>query len=129
LGWKEKNYLNIKNDLIEQLGTINSQQTSLYLKDIYYAAGDTVDIQYAALKSLLDQQTKISFGVFRDILVNDPPVINLDSDSDNDSYDESFFDGLYDSLRLTATIVRDIFPLINIDDYKDPVLQLMASLV
>lgn len=127
LGWKEKNYLKVKNDFIEQLGMIESQPASLYLKDVFYAAGDTVDLQYAALKSLLNQQTKYSYSVFRDIVINDPPVINLDSD--RDSYDESFLDGLYDSLQLTASIIKDIFPLIDIDDYKYSLLEIMSSLV
>jgi hypothetical protein len=67
--------------------------------------------------------------VFRDIIINDPPVINLDSDSDNEVYDESFLEGLSDSLELTAAIAKDILPLINIDDYKYPVLRIMSSLV
>ena len=130
LNWKEKNYLIAKKDFIDQLSTIPSKEASVYLKEIYYAAGDTVDIQYSVLGSLLGQQTKHSFAVFRDIVLNDPPVLNLNSNSDKDDYDEeSFLEGLHDSLQLTASIARDILPLINIDDYKYPVLELMSSLV
>ena len=130
LNWKDKNYLNAKKEFIAQLGTIPSQQASLYLRDIYFTAGDTVELQYQALENLLSQQTKYSFGVFRDILLNDPPILNLDLYNKDEEYeDETFLDGLYDSLQLTASIARDILPLINIDDYKYPLIQLMAKLV
>jgi uncharacterized protein YbaP (TraB family) len=131
LNWQDKNYLNAKKDFIDQLGTIPSQQTSLYLKDIFYAAGDTVDLQYKALENLLSQQTKYSFGVVRDILLNDPPILNLNSSPGNDENfdEETFFEGLYDSLALTSFIVKDLLPLMNIDDYKYPMIQLLAKLV
>jgi hypothetical protein len=131
LSWKDKNYLDAKKDFIDQLGTIPSQETSLYLKDIFYAAGDTVDLQYKALENLLSQQTKYSFGIFRDILLNDPPILNLNSSPGNDDNfdEETFLEGLYDSLALTSYIAKDMLPLINIDDYKYPMIQLLAKLV
>ena len=130
LNWKDKNYLNAKKEFIAQLGTIPGQQASLYLRDIYFTAGDTVELQYQVLENLLSQQTKYSFGVFRDILLNDSPILNLDLYNKDEEYeDETFLDGLYDSLQLTAFIARDILPLINIDDYKYPLIQLMAKLV
>jgi len=131
LNWKDKNYLNAKKDFIDQLGTVPSQQTSLYLKDIFYAAGDTVDLQYKALENLLSQQTKYSFSIFRDIVLNDPPILNLNSSPGNDEnfVEETFLEGLYDSLALTSYIAKDLLPLINIDDYKYPIIQLLAKLV
>lgn len=130
LNWKDKNYLNAKKDFIDQLSTIPGEQTSLFLKDLFYAAGDTVELQYKVLESLLGQQTKFSYSVFRDILINDPPVLDLDESRDKEEYDkETFLDGLYDSLQLTAAIAKDILPLINIDDYKLPVIEIMAKLV
>lgn len=38
-------------------------------------------------------------------------------------------DGLYDSVQLTATIFKDILPLINVEDYKWPVMYLTADLI
>jgi len=131
LNWGDKNYLDAKKDFIDQLGTIPSQQTSLYLEHIFYAIGDTVDLQYKILENLLAQQTKFSFGIFRDIVVRDPPVLNLNFTYEkDDDYDEgSFLEGLYDSLELTSSIVNDLLPLVNIDDYKYPIIELMSKLV
>jgi len=38
-------------------------------------------------------------------------------------------DDLYDSLKLTKTILPDILPLINIDDYRNSVMHLLAVMV
>jgi uncharacterized protein YbaP (TraB family) len=131
LNWKDKNYLNAKKEFIDQVGTISAKEASEYLKNIYLATGDTVDLQYSVLENLLSQQTKYSFGVFRDIVINDPPILNLNSIYDDEEQydDETFLEGLYDSLQLTASIAKDILPLINIDDYKDPMLRLLSRLV
>ena len=111
------------------MSTISSEKSSLLLKELFYASGDTVELQYKILESLIGQQTKYSYSVFRDILVSDPPILNLSS-SDNDAeYEENFLQGLYDSLELTATIAKDLLPLLNIDDYETPVIELMEELV
>ena len=36
---------------------------------------------------------------------------------------------MYDSLDLTSSIASDLLPLLNIDDYKNPLIQLMSRLV
>lgn len=79
LTWKEKKYLDVKNSFIIKLASMPSKAASDYLKEIYYAAGDTLSLQYGALEALLLQQTGYSFGVFRDILVNEPPVLNVNT--------------------------------------------------
>ena len=38
-------------------------------------------------------------------------------------------DELYDSLKLTKTILPDLLPLLNLDDYKWPVMKLLARMV
>jgi hypothetical protein len=63
--------------------------------------------------------------------MNDPPVLNTNTLFDKgDDYrgTDLFLDALYDSLPLTATIIKDIIPLVNVDDYKYPMLKLMAAL-
>lgn len=128
VNWKDNNYINTKKDLISKLSTIADQKASAYLKDLYYAAGDTVEFQYTALQALLGQQTKYSFSTFRDIMISEPPVLNISSGEENEYSETSFLNALYDSLSLTATIIKDLLPLINIDDYKYPVLEVMATL-
>ncbi len=144
LDWKEKKYLDTKGLLIGKLGDIKTAAAADYLKNIYYAAGDTVELQYVALESLLQQQTSYAFNVFRDIITVEPPVLDLSSGSGDFvsstiilrkpghstySYDNgSFLDELFDSLKLTKTILPDLLPLLNIDDYKTPVMSLLGRM-
>ncbi|HEX2534303.1 MAG TPA: hypothetical protein VHK69_11230, partial [Chitinophagaceae bacterium] len=139
LGWKERKYLETKTGLIELLGTVPTKAASDFLKDQYYGSGDTLELQYAALSALLAQKTPYAYGVFRNILVQEPPVLNLEMDettaitvtSGYGAYNEqeSFLNGLYDSLQLTRGIIKDLMPLLHIPDYKQPVMELMGTLV
>lgn len=46
------------------------------------------------------------------------------------SYDNgSFMDELRDSLKLTRTILPGLLPLLNLDDYKSSMMQLLAEMV
>jgi uncharacterized protein YbaP (TraB family) len=149
VNWSEKKYLDIKKSLINKLGDIHSKQCSDCLKELYYSAGDTIEIQYAALESLLQQQTQYAFTAFRDIITVEPPVIEVSSGASysdfnlnrfrfnvnstlwgSGSYDNGdFWDELYDSLKLTRTILPDILPLLNIDDYKWRTMKLLGKMI
>lgn len=144
LNWSEKKYLDTKKALIGKLDDITTREASDYLKWLYYAAGDTIELQYSILEMLLQQKTNYSFGVFRDIITNEPPVLNVGNnhkwsgssplipnvgtsrtvDIDNNN----FLDELYDSLKLTRTIFPDLLPLVNLDDYKYTIMQLLARM-
>jgi uncharacterized protein YbaP (TraB family) len=147
--WSDKKYLETKKSLINKLGDINSKSSSDFLKELYYAAGDTVEIQYAVLESLLQQQTQYAFNVFKNIITIEPPVLESNSNSSysdfnlnrfrfnvnsrfwNDSnYDNGdFWDELYDSVKLTRTILPDILPLLNLDDYKWRTMRLLERMI
>ncbi|HEX2609119.1 MAG TPA: TraB/GumN family protein [Flavisolibacter sp.] len=147
LTWKEKKYLDLKNAMISKLGDMPSTESALFLRDLYYAAGDTVEMQYRALESLLQQETAFSYQTFRDIMLNEPPVLNIsgsdedrsasiysrasyrDYDEDDDYSDGDFMDNLTDSLALTRTIFKDLLPLININDYEKPLMGLLETMV
>jgi len=148
LSWKEKKYLEVKKSLISKLGDIKTKASSDLLKELYYAAGDTVDMQYIALESLLQQQTQYAFAVFKTIISVEPPVIEGGYNSSfnnfnpgnyryirsrymaDNSYDNGdFWDELYDSVQLTRTILPDILPLLNLDDYKWKTMRLLARMV
>ncbi|MGC4039194.1 MAG: TraB/GumN family protein [Chitinophagaceae bacterium] len=142
--WKDKKYLETKKNFINKLKRIDSKESADYLKGLYFAAGDTVEIQYAVLETLLQQQTKYSMNLFKDIITVDPPVLqnnNLPDYSNyyakwrNSSYykslqlsDGDFMDELYDSLKLTRTILPNLLPLLNLDDYKWPMMRLLAKM-
>jgi len=148
VSWKEKKYLEVKKLLIGKLGDIKTRASSDLLKDLYYAAGDTIDMQYVALESLLQQQTQYAFAVFKTIISVEPPVIESGYNSSvnnfnpggrfnirsryvsNNNYDNGdFWDELYDSVQLTRTILPDILPLVNLDDYKWKTMRLLGRMI
>ena len=155
LNWKEKKYLEVKKDFVWQLAYVKSKESADFLKSIYFAAGDTVDLQYTALEALLTHRTAYAFSVFKDIMTNDPPVLGVDEQNtyspyrmmtsvfnrgdqdyaqavyDYRSFSRSgdFMDDLSDTLQLTATIIKDLMPLININDYEEPIMELMGTLI
>jgi hypothetical protein len=147
LNWEEKKYLDIKKSLIGKLDDIKTKEVSDYLKELYYAAGDTIELQYTALEILLQQKTPYAFSVFRDIITVEPPVLDFNRNSysnllrsygsrrtfpsyNNYSYNNgSFLDELYDSLALTKTILPDLLPLLNLDDYEQVMMRLLGQMV
>lgn len=141
LTWKEKRYLEVKKNLVAKMSEVKSKQASDYLRDLYYAAGDTIELQYSALETLLQQKTQYSFRTFRDIMLQEPPVLNVGVRGRGNgrkgytdySYtsvpDGDFMSELNDSLKLTRTILPDLLPLINLDDYERPMMQLLADMV
>jgi len=150
LGWKEKQYLTTKKELIWQLGTLSDKAASDYLKQLYLAAGDTLELQHSILESLLEQRTSYAYTTFKDIILNEPPVLKVETTQYDDynpryfnrsrvntfstasSYkvmDGDFLENLSDSLQLTAGIFKDLLPLVNIDDYERPMMQLMQLLI
>lgn len=149
VNWKEKKYLDIKKSMVRKLGDMCSNASADFLKELYYAAGDTVELQYVVLESLLQQQTQYAFTVFKNIISVEPPVLESGYSSsynnfslenfrfeatsshwDNSDYDNGdFWDELYDSLQLTRYILPDILPLLNLDDYKWKTMRLLGRMV
>jgi uncharacterized protein YbaP (TraB family) len=145
LNWEEKKYLDTKKSLIDKLADIKTNASANYLKELYYALDDTVQLQYTTLESLLQQQTSYAFTVFRDIVNAEPPVLDfkisrnytdysslsrLVYSGKNRSYDnDNFLDELSDSLKLTRIILPDLLPLLNLEDYKSSMMRLLGQMV
>lgn len=147
IDWKEKKYLETKKSLIGKLDVIKTRKAADYLKESYFAAGDTLELQYTALEILLQQKTPYAYNLFKDIMLTETPVLNVGKELDYTSYLRSpviqyrggyksysydngdFMDELYDSLPLTRTILTDLLPLINIDDYKTNMMRLLGQMV
>jgi uncharacterized protein YbaP (TraB family) len=144
--WSDKKYLDTKKGFISKLAEIKTKESSDYLKNLYYAAGDTVELQYTALEALLKQRNQYAFNLFRDIITTEPPVLEGRADGGQTMYpplegfnrvnnylagisNGNFLDELYDSLKLTRTILPDLLPLMNLDDYKWPVMRLLKTMV
>ena len=142
LSWKEKKYLEVKNEAVYKFSEIVTKASADYLKQVYYRAGDTVDLQYAVLEALLKQKTAYAYSVFRDIMTSEPPVLEWNQGSSprysaGEGYDDGeeeygngfFMDNLKDSLPLTRMIIKDLLPLIDISDYERPLLNLLETMV
>ena len=147
--WSERSYIQLKKSLIGKLGDIKTPASAAYLKQLYYSAADTIELQYAILESLLQQQTQYAFSLFKDIILQEPPVIEAPTSNtygnfnlnrfrlnanrrllgrvDYDNGD--FWDELYDSLRLTRSILPEMLPLLNLDDYKSRMMKLLAQMI
>jgi len=141
--WSEKKYLERKSSFINKLGDIPVKASADLLKDIYYAAGDTVQLQHTALTALINQKTQYSFNLFKNIITSEPPVLDTENSSQSNyrtySYRSiysnsglsggSFLNELYDSLQLTRSILPDLLPLMTLDDYKKPIMHLLKKMV
>jgi hypothetical protein len=145
LTWKDKDYLNVKKQWIDQLGSVSDNTVSYYLKDLYKSAGDTVELQNTVLEALMKQRTHTSYRLFKDIMLEEPPVIEKGEYEKNDlGFDhitfgipsrEDFyrnrdmFVSLYDSVALTKSLFPEMLALLTLDDYKPIIMQLLANMV
>ncbi len=142
LNWKEKKYLDTKTALIGKLGRMATPAAADYLKQLYYNLDDTVQLQYTALENLLRHKNAYAYGLFRDIIAAEPPVLDYPAadyvsehisritDMTGKDYSNGrFLDNLFDSLELTRTILPVLLPLLNLDDYENSILRLLAKLV
>jgi uncharacterized protein YbaP (TraB family) len=151
LTWGSKDYLQLKQSMIIKLGDIKDTSITGYLKRLYVAAKDTADLQNNILQTLLSSKTKKAFIAFKDLIIAEPPVIaatgskynnyhdivynatkmasRYNSFKNNDNYNSSSWALLYDSLSLAKEIFPDILQLINLDDYKMNVMELLTTLV
>jgi uncharacterized protein YbaP (TraB family) len=142
LNWEEKKYLATKLSLINKIGDIKTNTSADYLKTLYYSLDDTVELQYAALENLLQHKTQYAFNIFKDIINAEPPVLGISTDSytdyrntnpllpaGNNDDNGKFLDELSDSLKLTRTILPDLLPLLNLEDYKSAMMELLGEMV
>lgn len=151
LSWRSKDYLQLKQDFIAKIADVKDSNMVDYLKQLYVAAKDTADLQNTILQSLLGMQLQRSFVAFKDLIIAEPPVVlakttSLDYDYANiiTSIGKSgkgtfiprrYYDNgtgwapIYDTLILAKAIFPDFLQLINLDDYKSEVMELLATMV
>jgi uncharacterized protein YbaP (TraB family) len=150
LSWKTKDYLQTKKTFIGRLEETKDSNLVNYLQQLYVAAKDTADLQNAVLQALLGMQTKTSFLSFKDLIISEPPVVAPDDNNDNYTIDNMMYKisktnrfaklkksytntgswyALYDTLSLAKNIFPDILQLINLDEYKANVMELLTTMV
>jgi uncharacterized protein YbaP (TraB family) len=147
LNWSQKNYLDIKKYWIAELGSIKGTTVVTYLKSLYFKVADTSDLQHAVLNALLSQKTKESFTAFKDLILQEPPITDeqpttstayvtvrsshLRGLDPSKSYPAHYgkWGELYDTLALTKLIFPDFLQLMNVEDYKEEVANLLTAMV
>ncbi len=154
LNWGVRNYMAVKEYLIKELGQLKDPSIVSYLTDLYWKIKDTSDLQQTILKALLSQKTKAGFQAFKELMLQEPPIIESENNDygynnyrresrrsvdiilaapeTRSSYSYYNYRGnwyqLYDSLALTRTLFPDMLQFLNIDDFKKETLELMHVL-
>jgi len=124
---RDNDYYEVKTKLINELGYINDSsvagEAAHTLENIYRKSGDTTVFQNSVFRALARQRNGIATEIFKDLILQDPPVFE-------DKYEyEQLFQPFSDSLRLAARLYPDLMNLATIEDYKEPVRRLLAALV
>jgi uncharacterized protein YbaP (TraB family) len=123
----DKDYFDIKSRFITELGyiddTASSERLVGILKNLYKKTADTTYFQNAILTALARLQTKSSFTLLKELLVQDPPVFE-------NSYEYSrLFNQFTDTLSLAKNLFPEMLQLALIEDYKPYVNSLLKSMV
>ncbi|MBL0144630.1 MAG: TraB/GumN family protein [Chitinophagaceae bacterium] len=126
LSINHKDYFDSKTKLIQELGYIQDTVKPVVaqsLKKIYEQTADTSMFQNEVFLSLARHKTKASYTILKDLLLQDPPIFD-------NSYDYSTMFNLFeDTLKLAKTLFPELLQLASLDDYKEPVLSLLVTMV
>ncbi len=126
LDHNDKDYFNTKTKLIAELGYIKDTIHPVVveqLRKIYEQAGDTTMFQDEVLTALSRHKTKAAYSLFKELILQDPPVFE-------NNYDYSgMFSNLEDSLLLAKDLFPELLELSSLSDYKENVLSLLGKLV
>ncbi|UYQ91513.1 TraB/GumN family protein [Chitinophaga horti] len=123
--WKssEKNYLDTKTGLIDELGILKQENIVPYLRNAYERANDTASLQQAILRGLLRQQTPAAYATFKELILKEIPIFT------NESSIYSLTRTMLDTMALSSTLFPDLLQMTALADYKAPVYGLLATLV
>ncbi len=127
LNYGEEDYFEMKQKFIAELGYIDDScciaKVINALAQIYKKTSDTAYFQNEVFWALENLETKSSYAALKNLLLQDPPLFD-----DYNDYND-FFEELEDSLQLTRTLFPEILQLTTIEDYKEPVIDLLATLL
>lgn len=119
---ENEDYFDYKAKLIKELWDIKTPESIDYLNKLFYKAGDTSSFQLAALKSLLNIETAESYNIFKELVLDETPL--------GKTYEiNSLFYSMDDSLELAATLYPDLFGLFLLEEYREKMVGVLATLV
>jgi uncharacterized protein YbaP (TraB family) len=122
----DNEYFETKTKLIAELGYINDSVKHVvvsHLRNIYEQTADTGIFQNEVIKALARHKTAAAINLFRELVLQDPPVFEKEYDY------TGLFNSLRDSLALAATLYPELLQLTSLSDYKEPVISLLVKLV
>jgi len=115
----EKERLDIKSHLVEQLIKIDLKNNLPFIKQLYQDSYSDPQTQTAILEGLLDSNNKNSYKIALDLMERDLPLGGVGS----------IFYNYYskDSLELKASLFPKILQYSTIQEYKQPLYDLLAK--
>ncbi len=116
-------HINVKKQLIVDLGKLNDKRILPFLINLYPQVEDTAMYQIAILKALAKQKTKKAYKAFTQLLDDDIP---LSSDSWGIKY---IFYPFYDSTEISKEIYPNVLDYTFVKSYKEPIYNLLSNLV
>ncbi len=127
LQYGDKEYFETKSKVIREFGYIHepgaAEPVVKFLKRVYENAVDTSTFQNNVIKALAKNETKESYNLLKDLIIQDPPLF------ENANEYSDLFEDIRDSLLLAKKMFPEILQLLTIEDYKDNVTSLLADLV
>ena len=121
-----KNYFDSKTKFIAELGYIKDSTKPVvvnYLQQLYKQTADTSMFQNEVIEALARHKTTKAAAAFKELMLQDPPVFENSYSCNN------LFNHFQDSLLLAVTLFPDILQLTTLEDYKAPIISLLATLV
>ncbi|EDP70955.1 hypothetical protein FBALC1_00687 [Flavobacteriales bacterium ALC-1] len=115
----EKERLDIKSHLVEQLIEIDLKNNLPFIKQLYYDSYSDPQTQTAILEGLLDSNKKDSYNLALDLMDRDLPLNGVGGIFYN------YFGK--DSLELKATLFPKILQYSTINEYKQPLYNLLVK--
>lgn len=116
----EDDQLALKRLLIESLNEDTSAVNMKFIREQFYANADSSKTQINLLRELLEMKNKSSFGLYKELLLNEPPVTGDGNGT---------FDLLYDSLELAVGLLPELFSLVTLDEYEISTYRLISALL
>lgn len=127
LNYGEQDYFELKQKFIDELGYINdsccTDRVVNVLENIYRKTSDTAYFQNAVFWALKNLGTSTSYKTLKKLLLQDPPLFNNEEDY------SGFIESMEDSLPLARLMFPEILQLTTIEEYKQPVIYLLATLL
>ena len=115
--------IDIKKQMITDLGSIEGHDISTFLADLYTQSEDTAMYQIAILKALAKQQNRKSTELFLTLLEQDIPL------SSNNYGTYGLLRPFYDSLEIAAHLFPDLLNYTFVPQYREPTYEMLSYLL